>query len=120
MAASVGFVIGPAAAGLLGGTPWGPRLPIAIAAVMAAVTTGAIIVWLREPAGRCPEGPKAPTALEAGLNQQAKPCDQAPAPTISLVTLRRGPVVAILVATFVIFWYRQDEKGPRGNVKRDP
>ena len=103
MAASVGFVIGPAAAGLLGGTSWGPRLPIAIAAVMAAVTTGAIIVWLREPGGRCPQGPNAPTALEGGLNQQAKPCDQTPAPTISLVTLRRGPVAAILVATFVIF-----------------
>ena len=37
------------------------------------------------------------------MNQQAKPCDQTPAPTISLVTLRRGPVAAILVATFVIF-----------------
>ena len=36
MAASIGFVIGPAAAGLLGGTSWGPRLPIAIAAAMAA------------------------------------------------------------------------------------
>ena len=103
MAASVGFVIGPAAAGLLGGTSWGLRLPIAIAAVMAAVTTVAIIVWLREPAGRCPEGPGAPTALEAGLNQQAKPCDRAPSSPISLETLRHGPVVAVLVATFVVF-----------------
>ncbi len=103
MAASVGFVIGPAAAGLLGGTSWGPRLPIAIAAVMAAVTTVAIIVWLREPAGHCPEGPEAPTALEAGLNQQAKRCDRTPPPSLSLATLRRGPVAAILVATFVVF-----------------
>ena len=103
MAASLGFVIGPAAAGLLGGTSWGPRLPIAIAAVMAAVTTVAIIVWLREPGGRCPEGSEAPTALEAGLNQQAKPCDRAPQSSISLATLRRGPVAAILVATFVVF-----------------
>ena len=103
MAASVGFVIGPAAAGLLGGTPWGPRLPIAIAAVMAMVTTIAIIVWLREPDGRCPEGPDAPSVLEAGLNQQAKPCDRAPPPSLSLATLRRGPVAAILVATFVVF-----------------
>ena len=103
MAASVGFVIGPAAAGLLGGTSWGPRLPIAIAAVMAMVTTMAIILWLREPGGRCPEGPEVPTALEAGLNQQAKPCDRAPAPPISLATLRRGPVAAILVATFMVF-----------------
>ncbi len=103
MAASLGFVIGPAAAGLLGGTSWGPRLPIAIAAVMAMVTTIAIILWLREPGGRCPEGPKVPTALEAGLNQQAKPCDRAPALSISLATLRRGPVAAILVATFMVF-----------------
>ncbi len=103
MAASLGFVIGPAAAGLLGGTSWGPRLPIAIAAVMAMVTTIAIILWLREPGGRCPEGPEVPTALEAGLNQQAKPCDRAPAPPISLATLRRGPVAAILVATFMVF-----------------
>ena len=103
MAASAGFVIGPAAAGLLGGTSWGPRLPIAIAAVMAAVTTVAIIVWLREPAGHCPEGPGPPTALEAGLNQQAKPCDQTPPPSLSLAMLRRGPVAAILVATFVVF-----------------
>ena len=99
MAASVGFVIGPAAAGLLGGTSWGPRLPIAI----AAVTTVAIIVWLREPGGHCPEGPAAPTALEAELNQQAKPCDRVPPPSISLATLRRGSVAAVLVATFVVF-----------------
>ena len=103
MAASVGFVIGPAAAGLLGGTSWGPRLPIAIAAVMAAVTTLAIIVWLREPDDHCPEGPEAPTALEAGLNQQAKPCDRTPPPSISPATLRRGPVAAMLLATFLVF-----------------
>ena len=103
MAASVGFVIGPAAAGLLGGTPWGARLPIAIAAVMAGLTTIAIIGWLREPAGRCPGGPEAPTALEAGLNQQARPCHRAPPPSVSLATLSRAPVAAILVATFVIF-----------------
>ena len=103
MAASVGFVIGPAAAGLLGGTSWGPRLPIGIAAVMAAITTVTIIVWLREPGGRCPEGPKAPSALEAGLSQQPKPCDRAPAPSIMRATLRRGPVAAILFATFIVF-----------------
>ena len=103
MAASMGFVIGPAAAGLLGGTSWGPRLPIAIAAMMAMVTTLAIVVWLREPGGRCPEGPEEPTALETGLNQQTKPCDQAPPPPILLATLRRGPMTSVLVATFAVF-----------------
>ena len=33
MAASLGFVVGPALAGLLGSTSWGPRLPLAVAAV---------------------------------------------------------------------------------------
>ena len=37
------------------------------------------------------------------MNQQAKPCDRAPQSSISLATLRRGPVAAILVATFVVF-----------------
>lgn len=103
MAGNLGFVIGPAAAGLLGGTVWGPRLPITIAAVMAAVTIVAIMVWLPEPDGRCPEGPEPPTALEAGLSQQAKPCVQAPVSSITPATLVRGPVAAILVATFVLF-----------------
>lgn len=48
MAASLGFVIGPAAAGLLGGTAWGPRLPIALAALLAGATTVAILLLLKE------------------------------------------------------------------------
>ncbi len=43
MAANLGFVLGPAAAGILGATRWGPRLPIAVAAAFAAVTTLAIV-----------------------------------------------------------------------------
>lgn len=103
MAGNLGFVIGPATAGLLGGTLWGPRLPIAVAAVMAAVTIVAIVLWLREPDGRCPRGPKPPSALEAGLSQQAKPCDRAQGPSITLATFAHGPVAAILIATFVLF-----------------
>ena len=102
MAASLGFVIGPAAAGLLGDTSWGPRLPIAIAAAMAGVTSLAIIVWLREPRGRCSEGLPLPSVVEAGLNEQAKACDRAPQPSHTLEMWRRGPVAAILVATFVV------------------
>ena len=102
MAASIGFVIGPAAAGLLGGTSWGPRFPIAIAAAMAVVTTVAIIVWLQEPGARCPDGPMTPTSLETELGQQGKPCHRSPPPTLSLAMLR-GPVAAVLSATFVIF-----------------
>ena len=103
MAASLGFVIGPAVAGLLGGTAWGPRLPIAVAAVFAAVTTVAILVLLKEPVGQCPEGPPRPGMLEAGLGQQAKPCSDAPQRHALGPVLARGPVALVLVGTFILF-----------------
>jgi MFS family permease len=103
MASNFGFVIGPAAAGVLGGTVWGPRLPIAVAAVFAAVTTIAIVLWLREPGGRCPEGPPPPDLAEASLNQQAKPCYKAPPPRPSMDILRDKPVALVLIATFVMY-----------------
>jgi len=103
MAASLGFAIGPAAAGLLGGTTWGPRLPIAVAAVFAGITTVAIIFLLKEPSGRCPDGPPAPGALEAGLNQQAKPCDKATEKRVLRKGIKQRPVALMLLATFVLF-----------------
>lgn len=102
MASNLGFVIGPAMAGLLGGTSWGPRLPIALSAGIAALTTAAILTWLREPQGRCSEPHAPPTTLEAELHQQPMPCDRTPPPVFG-AALRRGPVAALLVATFVIF-----------------
>jgi DHA1 family tetracycline resistance protein-like MFS transporter len=103
MAANLGFVIGPAAAGLLGGTTWGPRLPVAIAAGFAALTTLAILLWLDEPEGRCPKGPPPPGALEAGLNQQAKQCHTADQGIALWRAIASKPVAFILVATFLIF-----------------
>ena len=103
MAASLGFVIGPAVAGLLGGTVLGPRLPIAVAALFAAVTTVAILVLLKEPAGRCPEGPPHPGMLEAGLSQQAKPCHETPQRHALRRGLAHGPVAIVLVGTFILF-----------------
>lgn len=103
MAASLGFAIGPAAAGLLGGTEWGPRLPIAVAAAFALVTTVAIVTLLDEPSGRCPEGPPPPDATEAGLHQQGKPCDKRPPKRALRSGLRRPAVALVLGATFVHF-----------------
>jgi MFS family permease len=103
MAANLGFVLGPAAAGLLGGTQWGARLPIALAALAALATTIAIIALLKEPPGRCPEGPPDPGIVEAGLNQQAKPCHRAPPPKVSAAILRSRPVMSVLIATFILF-----------------
>lgn len=104
MAASLGMVIGPAAAGLLGGTQWGPQLPIAVAALLAGLTTVAILLFLKRPVRRCPEGAPPPAALEAGLQQQTKPCRGQRHETAGKRSwLRRGPVAFILLATFVLF-----------------
>jgi MFS family permease len=103
MAASLGFVVGPALAGVLGNTGWGPRLPIAVAAVFAAATTGAILVLLREPKRRCPKGPPPPDLLATALHQQAKPCDKAPAKKVLRNGLASRPVTLALMATFVLF-----------------
>ncbi len=103
MAANLGFAIGPAAAGVLGGADWGPRLPIAVAAGVAALTTLAIVAWLKEPEVRCPLGPPAPNALEAGLNQQAKPCDHATEKRALRAGVKERPVALVLIATFILF-----------------
>ncbi len=103
MAASLGFVLGPAAAGLLGGTRLGPRLPIAVAAAVAGVTTVAILLLLKRPPGRCGEGPPPPGALASGLNQQAKPCHTAPERRALVLGATRRSVAPILGATFILF-----------------
>ncbi|MEO1270552.1 MAG: MFS transporter [Myxococcota bacterium] len=103
MASSLGFVLGPAAAGLLGGTAWGPRLPIAAAALLAFATTIAIVLLLREPKGRCPEGPPSQDAVTSNLHQQDKRCDRAPEPTPDLGVLTQRPVMLILIGTFTLF-----------------
>jgi MFS transporter, DHA1 family, tetracycline resistance protein len=103
MASNLGYVIGPAAAGLLGGTAWGPRLPIAFAAGFAAVTTIAIVALLEEPGGRCPKGPPVEGALEAGLHQQTRHCHTAPEKAAVRRALASPPVALVLVGTFLIF-----------------
>lgn len=103
MAANLGFVIGPAAAGLLGGTAWGPRLPVAVAAGFAAVTTVAIVAVLEEPGGRCPKGPPVEGALEAGMHQQTRHCNTAPEKAAVRRALVSPRVALVLVGTFLIF-----------------
>jgi len=102
MAASLGFVIGPAGGALLGATAWGPRLPIAIAAIIAGLTTVAIILFLKEPPDRSADGPPSPGTL-AALHQQSRPCDRAPKTRVLRDGMTHGPIALILVATFVLF-----------------
>ena len=106
MAASLGFVIGPAAAGILGGTEWGPRLPILVAAGFAGITTIAIWLGLEKPDGPCPSGPPPGDLLETGLHQQTKPCrpqKKKDGAKSSYSPWRDREVMILIASTFVVF-----------------
>ncbi|MEM9695908.1 MAG: MFS transporter, partial [Myxococcota bacterium] len=94
--------VGPAAAGVLGTTSLGPRLPILVAAAFSLVTTVAIVAGLKTPPP-CPEGAPSPSVTEAGLCQQAKPAKDA-ALTTEVAPLFKAPAVfRVVVACFAIF-----------------
>jgi MFS family permease len=85
MAASLGFALGPAIAGLLGALGDGYTAPVIAAAAISGVAT-LLCLTLREPNGRCPEGPR------------SQPCV-----TRTMETLRKPAVLGLLSATFVLF-----------------
>ena len=101
MAASLGFTVGPALAGVLGATVWGYSAPVAAAVVVSALAL-VLCVRLREPTGRCPEGPPPQPAVTRLLGQQQRRCDRAPAAR-PRGALRRPIIVALLGATFLQF-----------------
>jgi len=92
MATSLGFAIGPAVAGLLGATRWGTLAPVAAAAVISGMAT-ILCLGLRDPGGRCPEGPLAQPALTRVLGQQQRRCDRRVAAARPGVLRRRMVVV---------------------------
>ncbi|MEM7678630.1 MAG: MFS transporter, partial [Myxococcota bacterium] len=102
IAASVGFAIGPAAAGLLGATSWGYSAPIAAAVGISALAT-VMCLFIREPDARCPEGPPEQPAVTKVMGQQHRRCDR-PEPDVHAGRLFAQPIViALLIATFVQF-----------------
>lgn len=101
MAASLGFAIGPAAAGLLGATTMGYVAPVAAATAISAVAT-VLCLFLREPPNRCPEGADDQPAVTEILGQQHRRCDQ-PEPDGRPGALTQPVVVALLIATFIQF-----------------
>jgi len=101
MAASLGFALGPAIAGVLGAAVEGYVGPVAAAAGISGVAT-ALCLTLKEPKGRCPEGPGPQPGVVRTMGQQHKRCDKAPEPTDTTV-LREPKVLGLLLATFVLF-----------------
>ncbi len=111
VASSLGFVLGPAAAGMLGGTSLGASLPVGLAALLAAATTVAIFLALKDPkkvdvtpladvsaVGGAPamSAANAPRGVE-NADKDRSASDEAD------VSAWRPPVLPLVIATFVLF-----------------
>ncbi|MEM6672270.1 MAG: MFS transporter [Planctomycetota bacterium] len=101
MAASLGFTIGPAIAGGLGGIGDGYTASVAAAAIVSGLAM-LLCLTLEEPRQRCPDGPPEQPAVSRVLGQQQRRCDRAP-DSRERSSLRQPRVVGFLVATFVLF-----------------
>lgn len=101
MAASLGFALGPALAGVLGATVDGYVGPVAAAAAISGLAT-VLCFTLKEPKTRCPDGPPEQPGVTRTMGQQHKRCDKPSAPSNTAV-LREPKVLGLLVATFVMF-----------------
>lgn len=101
IAASLGFALGPALAGLLSGTAWGYTLPVAGAGLLALVTTGLVVTLIREPSSRCPEPAEPPGNAVAAIGAQVKDCSRGPEPTAPLRIASLPGVPLLVAAAFV-------------------
>lgn len=101
MAASLGFALGPAIAGLLGATMDGYTGPVLAAAAISGVATG-LCLTLKEPEKRCEDHDATQPGVTRTMGQQHKRCD-APPERSKDGALRDPTVRALLAATFVLF-----------------
>lgn len=105
ISANLGFILGPAIAGVLGATPWPEAAPVIAAAVISIVACLMIAFGLREskPCDRVliPPRPLSPQVL----GQESKDCfdRQAPLPSSLREAARRPFVVRLLVLNFLVF-----------------
>lgn len=101
MAASVGFTAGPALAGLLA-TQADPYTWPVVAATVISLVGVVLCLGLRDPGGRCPEGPPAQAAITRALSQQQLRCDRPPAEREPAALGAPGVRVALAVS-FTMF-----------------
>ncbi|MEM6456227.1 MAG: MFS transporter [Acidobacteriota bacterium] len=102
MAASVGFTAGPALAGLLASESDPYTRPV-MASITIATIGVVLCLRLKEPKGRCPDGPPPQGNISRALSQQQVPCDQAPAPRARSAIVRMPQARVALAMTFVMF-----------------
>lgn len=105
MAASLGFMLGPAIGGLLGGTSLGYSLPVAAALAISAVASFVIGFGLPEPPKETDEVPPPETGLRKTLGHEHREChDHSHEHHLSLGDLHRRPALRLLLAlNFIIF-----------------
>jgi MFS family permease len=74
VSSNLGFVIGPAAAGVLGATGWGETLPIAVASVAAIAAALMVGVWLPESKPCLLTSPPGAGSIRKVFGQEPKDC----------------------------------------------
>ena len=104
VASNLGFVLGPAIAGLLGGSAMG-EVPPVLAAIGVSVVATAIIFFRLQDSAPC----VLPTQIERGavgdvLGQEHKECYAIEGPTVLLgEALRPTPIRVLLAVHFLVF-----------------
>jgi DHA1 family tetracycline resistance protein-like MFS transporter len=105
VSANLGFIVGPALAGLLGATAWREAAPVSAAFLISLIACAMIVIGLRESTpcerARIPERPSAPRAM----GQETKDCFQGTDDARwSLARVARLPRVPRLLALdFLVF-----------------
>lgn len=105
VSANLGFIVGPALAGLLGATPWREAAPVVTAFLISAAACVLILVGLRESTpcarNRIPERPTTPRAL----GHETSDCFRSPdAGQWPLSRVARMPLVPrLLILDFLVF-----------------
>lgn len=101
MAASLGFTLGPALAGLLGAWGDGYTGPI-IAALVVSLVGVVLCIALIKPTAKCPEGGPGNAGLSRVLGQEIRRCDRS-TPEAPPGVFSNPKARLFLAATFLIF-----------------
>ena len=104
VASNLGFVLGPAIAGLLGGSAMGEVPPVLAAIGVSVVATAIILFQLQDPAP-CALPPKMERGAVGGaLGLEHKECYAIVGPAVSLgAALRPTPIRVLLAVHFLVF-----------------
>ena len=99
VSANLGFILGPAIAGLLGATPWGELLPVLAALAISVAAT--LIIAFKLPESRLcvlSEDPESPNVRKVFGQEQRSCFEMKGAPKLSLKQMLSLPSIFLLLA----------------------